>query len=466
MHDSRSGIPLTVFWLLAIWVVLVLGALAWGIDNAESKLRVETSEVLSDSGANLAFDVSGRDVTLYGTVTTEEEGRVLASEVDAIPGVRRVKNALVATAPEVPPPTPPEVSMRIVGDAVSISGLVPTSETAAAIVEAANEAYGDDRVVDGLVVDDNVETQPWLVRISGVFEYLHELRSGGFVADESAFTLNGEAISEASKARIEEDVQLVLDDLIPVVSNLEVAVLPAPTFHAEGSDGIVTLQGELPDEETVSRIVEAAQRLHAGSTIVNNLRVGEVAGPMWLESINGLLDVATRLNSWTIDIDAGVVTITGLTLDQELVGAIEVLAEEVVDGQLEVSTDIEVDPSALAIELTRLAQAIEMFGPNDATLTPEAQDLLDEAIPLIKAAAPVALVVGAYTDDLGDEGANLELSQQQAEAVVAYLVAGGVGRGRLTAIGYGESLPIADNATEAGRAQNRRIEFTIEEGGG
>jgi outer membrane protein OmpA-like peptidoglycan-associated protein len=107
-----------------------------------------------------------------------------------------------------------------------------------------------------------------------------------------------------------------------------------------------------------------------------------------------------------------------------------------------------------------------MFGSKDANLTPEGRALLDEALPLIEAAAPAGLVVEAHTDDTGDEAANLELSQQQAQVIVDYLVAGGVGRGRLTAVGYGESLPIADNVTEAGRAQNRRIEFTIDEGDG
>ena len=54
--------------------------------------------------------------------------------------------------------------------------------------------------------------------------------------------------------------------------------------------------------------------------------------------------------------------------------------------------------------------------------------------------------------------------QSRADAVVEYLIDGGVAATRLTAIGYGESRPIAPNDTADGRAQNRRIEFIVEEG--
>lgn len=64
--------------------------------------------------------------------------------------------------------------------------------------------------------------------------------------------------------------------------------------------------------------------------------------------------------------------------------------------------------------------------------------------------------IGGYADSTGDEGYNLELSQRRAQSARDYLVAQGVAGSRLTAVGYGEASPIADNATPAGRALNRR----------
>jgi outer membrane protein OmpA-like peptidoglycan-associated protein len=71
----------------------------------------------------------------------------------------------------------------------------------------------------------------------------------------------------------------------------------------------------------------------------------------------------------------------------------------------------------------------------------------------------ITLEIGGHTDSQGDDDRNLQLSQQQAEAVRHYLVEHGVDGSRLTARGYGETRPIESNSTSQGRAINRRIEF-------
>jgi outer membrane protein OmpA-like peptidoglycan-associated protein len=69
------------------------------------------------------------------------------------------------------------------------------------------------------------------------------------------------------------------------------------------------------------------------------------------------------------------------------------------------------------------------------------------------------LVVEGHTDALASEAHNLQLSQARAASVVAFLVSRGIGLSRLEAKGLGESQPVADNATELGRARNRRVEL-------
>ena len=65
--------------------------------------------------------------------------------------------------------------------------------------------------------------------------------------------------------------------------------------------------------------------------------------------------------------------------------------------------------------------------------------------------------IGGYTDNTGNKEANLKLSQDRATNVMSELVKLGVGASRMEAEGYGEDHPVADNATEEGRAKNRRI---------
>jgi OOP family OmpA-OmpF porin len=71
----------------------------------------------------------------------------------------------------------------------------------------------------------------------------------------------------------------------------------------------------------------------------------------------------------------------------------------------------------------------------------------------------IRVEVGGHTDSAGGDGYNLRLSQDRAQAVLDYLVENGVERTRLSAKGFGEGQPLADNATDGGRRQNRRVEL-------
>jgi outer membrane protein OmpA-like peptidoglycan-associated protein len=73
----------------------------------------------------------------------------------------------------------------------------------------------------------------------------------------------------------------------------------------------------------------------------------------------------------------------------------------------------------------------------------------------------VNLEVAGYSDALGAASAKLEVSKERAEAVRGYLVRNGVPPQSLTATGYGDANPIADNDIESGRFANRRIEFVV-----
>ena len=80
---------------------------------------------------------------------------------------------------------------------------------------------------------------------------------------------------------------------------------------------------------------------------------------------------------------------------------------------------------------------------------------------ILKAFPKVNLKVGGYTDNTGDEAANMKLSQDRANTVVAQLTSMGTDKARLEAEGYGSQHPVGDNATEEGRAQNRRIAVRV-----
>ncbi len=80
---------------------------------------------------------------------------------------------------------------------------------------------------------------------------------------------------------------------------------------------------------------------------------------------------------------------------------------------------------------------------------------------ILKAYPNVNLKIGGYTDNVGDDAANLKLSAARAEATSKALLDRGIATGRLEAEGYGEQHPIASNETEEGRQRNRRIDVRV-----
>jgi OOP family OmpA-OmpF porin len=87
---------------------------------------------------------------------------------------------------------------------------------------------------------------------------------------------------------------------------------------------------------------------------------------------------------------------------------------------------------------------------------------LDEAAETLKKYPELKIEVGGYTDTTGNDTLNKNLSQARAETVKKYLISKGV-NDNLTAIGYGEANPIADNNTNEGRIKNRRVELKIQD---
>jgi OmpA-OmpF porin, OOP family len=104
-----------------------------------------------------------------------------------------------------------------------------------------------------------------------------------------------------------------------------------------------------------------------------------------------------------------------------------------------------------------------LFETGSARLKPESTEQLRNVAEILKAYPKVKVKVGGYTDDTGDPDANLKLSQDRATNVMSQLIVLGVAADRLSAEGYGQQYPVADNATDAGRQQNRRIAMRVTE---
>ena len=110
--------------------------------------------------------------------------------------------------------------------------------------------------------------------------------------------------------------------------------------------------------------------------------------------------------------------------------------------------------------ITKLKSDI-LFETGKADLKPAAQTNLRQMADIMKKYPENVLTIKGYTDTTGSDAVNTPLSQRRADAVKTYLVTGGLPSPTISTVGMGSSLPVADNKTETGRKQNRRVEVEV-----
>jgi peptidoglycan-associated lipoprotein len=130
------------------------------------------------------------------------------------------------------------------------------------------------------------------------------------------------------------------------------------------------------------------------------------------------------------------------------------------------------DTAKTSISLTKIVMNKEIpldniyFDYDNANIRPDAHVALDRLVKLMKSDATIWIELGSHTDSRGNDAYNLKLSQRRAASVVAYLVAKGINKNRVSAIGYGETVLLNKCAngvscTEAEHQINRRTAFKI-----
>jgi len=120
-------------------------------------------------------------------------------------------------------------------------------------------------------------------------------------------------------------------------------------------------------------------------------------------------------------------------------------------------------PILQKIVLTEQAGKV-LFDFDKSTLKPAAISQLQAVLQVVKDQPGVRMHIDGYTDSIGTPAYNLKLSQRRADSVARYLEQHGVPKQNIQTQGHGENDPVASNATDAGRAQNRRVEITLRPG--
>jgi len=232
--------------------------------------------------------------------------------------------------------------------------------------------------------------------------------------------------------------------------------------RVEGDKRVI--EGTVTDEQTKQRVLEAAGAAFAASDLVDRLAVDATIATSQCAAKAAALFPALKTDPpIAIECDAkGGVTLRGTALSDADKSSRERWAHDffgadaVITNAIEVASTAQLATRPEDVHCAARMPAAVTFKTASSRIDGKGRALLDAIVPCLKEGK---YEVAGYTDNIGSDPDNLKLSQSRAESVRAYMILKGVAADRLTAVGYGADRPIGDNATAAGRASNRRIEF-------
>lgn len=368
------------------------------------------------------------------------------------------------------------LSAKLVDGKVVLTGLLPDQAAKDKLLAQANTVYGTGNYVDKLTVGGTMGGDAWMKAAAGLLPLaMHAGGGGGFDLNGSSVTVSGQVQNDAAKKEMLATAGTAAAGM-SVNDKLNVAPSGAllPPFSARLAGGTVTLDGTVPDQASLDKILAAATAAFGAGKFINNMKIAPAGstfawGADWLKRILGYLPFLGRFGSrGDITFNGQSVTISGevptADVKTRLLGDLRAIFGDnytITDNITVVESLLSESEAKAQANLKELLMKGIEFDTASDQIKPAGASVLDEAAKALTANADANIEISGHTDDRGAAKSNLALSQRRADSVKKYLTAKGIPAARMTPKGYGPTQPVADNATDEGRARNRRIEFRV-----
>ncbi|MGA1232911.1 MAG: OmpA family protein, partial [Lutimaribacter sp.] len=247
-----------------------------------------------------------------------------------------------------------------------------------------------------------------------------------------------------------------------------------PEFVATLSpEGLLQMRGRLRSELGRSTAETFAKARFGAAKVYNGARLDQNLPAEWPVRVLAGLGALAQLSNGALVVSPDQISISGNTGNSDASAEISrMLVDKLGDAQrLEINVTYQeaLDPVAslptapeCESQITEILKTRKInFEPGSSTPVAEAGPVLDDIADVLKTCGDIKFEIGGHTDSQGREEMNQQLSQARAQAVLGELRVRRVLNPNITAMGYGEAAPIADNGTEDGRETNRRIEFKL-----
>lgn len=326
-----------------------------------------------------------------------------------------------------------------------------------------------------------VPSPSWAQATSDAIAALAAMGAGTVTFSDADITLlAAETVSQNSFDSAVGALRAALPDVFSLDAKMpekaEISATPATAEFSATLDGKThraELRGRLGDS-LMQSVVTSFAKARFGADKVYVATLPDPSLPTgWTERVMAGLQALSVLESGTVQVLQNTVEVTGVSGQKTASDKVsQILSNRLGQGRpftVNVRYDKALDPMEglptpkECLERVQAAQAQHKisFDPGSAALDAASVIAMGALAKALKNCNAIKIEIGGHTDAQGSTPGNLALSQARAEAVLMALLNNEVDVSGMRAVGYGESMAIADNGTEAGRETNRRIEFTL-----
>ena len=417
---------------------------------------------------------AGRVETTAIADSIEAKSAMEASLRRSAPPALRLSLNIAAPRPVITPFT-----LRFVMDAEGAYFDACSADTEATRTRILNAAFAAGLSGPGhCTIGMGVPSPKWAEAAETAIAALAELGAGSVTFSNADITL---VAAEGTDQRLFDRVTGELENGLPEVFALypvlpetpEPSSGPAEFVATLSPEGQVQLRGRLSDDK-MRQVADSFARAKFGSeNVYTAARVVEDLPSDWSARVLTGIQALAYLNNGAVTVTPDTITLSGKSgnlqtranvarfmaskLGQEAKFDIDVVYVEALDPIAALPT-----PQECEADIAEIVAASKInFEPGSATIDESTLSTMDTIAEVLQDCGGLRLEVQGHTDSQGREEMNLSLSQARAESVLNELRARRVLTSTFVAKGYGETQPIAENDTEAGREANRRIEFRL-----
>lgn len=422
------------------------------------------------------ISVAAEGVTIVAIAESDTQKRQFeAALLRAAPKGLQVSTSISAPRPVL---TPFTLRFVVDGRGARFDACSADTEQAQAVILAAATAAGAKGDLS-CTIGMGVPSPHWAEATAATIKELATMGGGTVTFSDTDITLlAGETVTQAVFDRSVGELRAMLPDVFSLDAKMPekattvqgplefTASLDAKTHRAE-------LRGRLNDDR-MQAVVASFAKARFG---VNRVYVATLLDPTlpdgWTERVLAGLQALATLDSGHVVVRPNTVEVSGISGSKTASDSIsQLLSDRLGQGKtftVNVGYDKALDPMAglpTAAECLERVEAVQAkqkitFDPGSSEIAAAANGVIDGLALALKNCGAIRMGIGGHTDAQGSANGNLALSQARAEAVLVALQGRQVDVSAMQANGFGETIPIAENTSDAGREANRRIEFTL-----